>query len=154
MLRITLAVIHLLALGIGFGAVINRGRGLLEPASDASLRRVFRDDSLWGVAAALWLSTGLWRLLAGTEKATTYYVNNHIFFAKMGLFVLIVVLEIWPMITLIRWRSARNKRRPAEVVALSSPARRIATISFVQAALIVCMVVAAVMMARGYGVRS
>ena len=154
MLRIALAALHLLALGIGFGAVIDRGRGLLEPPTDASLRRVFRDDSLWGVAAGLWIATGLWRLLAGTEKASGYYMNNHIFFAKMGFFVLIFALEIWPMITLIRWRAARRKRRPAEVVALSSPARRIATISFVQAALVACMVVAAVMMARGYGARS
>ncbi|MEO8334420.1 MAG: DUF2214 family protein [bacterium] len=151
MLRITLAVLHLLALGIGFGAVINRGRALLESPSDASLGRVFRDDALWGIAAGLWIATGLWRLLAGTEKATSYYVSNHVFYAKMGLFVLIFALELWPMITLIRWRGARRRGQPAQVVALSGVARRIASISFVQAVLVVGMVVAAVMMARGYG---
>jgi len=154
MLRLTLAVLHLLALGIGFGAVISRGQSVLEPPTDASLRRVFRDDTLWGIAAGLWFVTGLWRLLAGTEKATSYYVNNHIFFAKMGMFVLIFALELWPMITLIRWRRVRGAGHSAEEVAKPHTARRIASISFVEAALVAFMVIAAVMMARGYGVRS
>jgi putative membrane protein len=154
MLRIALAVLHLLALGIGFGAVISRGQSVLDAPTDASLRRAFRDDTLWGVAAGLWLVTGLWRLLAGTEKVTSYYLDNHIFFAKMGLFALIFLLEIWPMITLIRWRRIRALGRPAEEIAQPSVARRIATISFVQAALVAGMVIAAVMIARGYGVRS
>jgi putative membrane protein len=154
MLRITLAVLHLLALGIGFGAVINRGRALLESPTDASLSRAFRHDSQWGIAAGLWIVTGVWRLMAGTEKTTSYYMSNHVFYAKMGLFVLIFALELWPMITLIRWRSARGRGAPATAVALRGAARRIASISYVQAALVAGMVIAAVMMARGYGARS
>ncbi|MDB4891550.1 MAG: rane protein [Gemmatimonadetes bacterium] len=153
MLRIALAVLHLLALGIGLGAVISRGRSLREPPTAASLSRAFRDDTMWGIAAGLWLVTGLWRLFAGTEKATGYYLANHVFYAKMGLFALIFVLELWPMITLIRWRSQRGAGRSAEEVAQPNVARRIATISHVQALLIVGMVIAAAMMARGYGAR-
>ncbi|MEP6731746.1 MAG: DUF2214 family protein [bacterium] len=151
MLRITLAALHLLALGIGLGAVLHRGFSLREMPSDSSLRRAFRDDTLWGIAAGLWIATGLWRLFAGTEKATSYYLANHVFYAKMGLLVLILVLEIWPMITLIRWRSARGRGRSVAEIAKPHVARRIAAISFFQALLVVCMVVAAVMMARGYG---
>jgi putative membrane protein len=154
MLRITLAVLHLLALGIGFGAVIKRGRALQEPPTNDSLSRAFRDDSTWGVAAILWIGTGLWRLLAGTEKATSYYLNNHVFFAKMGLLAIILALEVWPMITLIRWRVARGRGKSAEEVVVPAVARRIAAISLVQAVLVVGMVIAAVMMARGYGARS
>ena len=154
MLRIALAVLHLLALGIGFGAVINRGRALRESLTDASLRRAFREDTQWGIAAGLWLVTGAWRILAGTEKATPYYVSNHVFYAKMGMFVLIFALELWPMITLIRWRGALTRGEPAQVIAQPSVARRIASISFIQAAILVAMLVAAVMIARGYGART
>jgi putative membrane protein len=154
MLRIALAVLHLLALGIGFGAVISRGQSMLEPLTDATLRRAFRDDTMWGVAAGLWFVTGLWRLLAGTEKATSYYLSNHVFFAKMGMFVLIFALELWPMITLIRWRRMRGLGLSSEEVAQRQAARRIASISFVEAALVAFMVIAAVMMARGYGAPS
>jgi putative membrane protein len=151
MLRISLAVLHLLALGIGFGAVINRALVLGEMPSESSLRRAFRHDTMWGIAAGFWIVTGLWRLIAGTEKPQGYYLVNHIFFAKMGLLVIILVLEIWPMIVLIRWRSALGKGRPVAEFASTRVARRIARISAVQAVLVACMVVAAVMMARGYG---
>ena len=151
MLRITLAVLHLLALGIGFAAVITRGQALQEAPTEGSLHRAFLADTRWGMAFGLWVVTGVWRMLAGTEKATGYYLANHVFYAKMGFLVVILALEIWPMITLIRWRAARAPGRSAGEIAPRDAARRIATISFVQAALVVCMVTAAVMMARGYG---
>ena len=92
----------------------------------------------------LLLATGLWRLLSGSEKATAYYVANHIFLAKMGLFLTIVALEIWPMVTLIRWRARTSLPNARD-------ARRIEIVSYVQCALVVAMVLAAVSMARGYG---
>ncbi len=153
MLRLTLAVLHLLALGLGLHAVISRGLALREAPTDASLRRVFRDDAFWGIAAGIWISTGLWRMLASTEKASSYYYTNHVFYAKMGFLLLILALEIMPIITLGRWRAALGKGRPASEVAVPATAQRIATFSFVQAVLTICMVTAAVLMARGYGAR-
>jgi putative membrane protein len=151
MLRLTLATLHLLALGIGLGAVWTRARSLgSRPLDVGAVRRGFTADSWWGVAALLWIVSGLWRLLAGTEKATSYYTHDWIFLAKMLLFALIFALEIWPMITLMRWRSAMGRERerwqPNERLA-----HRISQISYVEAALLVMMVVAAVSMARGFG---
>jgi putative membrane protein len=156
MLRLLLATLHLLALGIGLGAVWARARTLGGPLDRSALRRAFAADSWWGIAAALWIITGLWRLLAGTEKVTSYYLHNHAFFAKMGFFVLILVLEIWPMVTLVRWRRVTANAGAGSVEATGvavdvTAARRIATISYIEAALVICMVAAAVMMARGYG---
>src|SRR5919205_4622265 len=99
LLRITLAGLHLIALGLGLGAVIARGTALREAPSNAALRRAFRSDSTWGIAALLWIVTGLWRLLTGIEKPTGYYLANPMFHAKMGLFLLTLLLELWPMIT-------------------------------------------------------
>lgn len=152
MLRIALAVLHLVALGIGLGAVWARGRLLSErPLTVASARRAFVADSWWGVAAALWIFTGLWRLIAGTEKATTYYMHDHVFFAKMGLLALILALEVWPMVTLIRWRVAVT-RAGETWRADETRAGVIARISYAEALLVIGMVIAAVTMARGYGV--
>jgi putative membrane protein len=154
MLRLTLAALHLIALGLGLGAVLARGTALREPPSAGALRRAFRADAVWGMAAALWIGTGLWRLLAGTEKAPGYYYVNPYFHAKMGFLLLILALEVWPMVTLIRWRRAAAAGGTPEAVLDAGPARRIATLSHVQALLVVLMVCAAVAMARGYGVRS
>jgi putative membrane protein len=96
----------------------------------------------------LWISTGLWRLLAGVEKGTSYYLQNHIFLTKMALFLVIVILEIRPMVTLIRWRRLIAAGQSLD----TSAARGLSSISFVQAGVIVLMVFAATAMARGIGV--
>lgn len=152
MLRLFLAATHLVALGIGLGAVWARASALSRPLDRAAMMRAFRADSWWGVAAVLWIATGLWRLLASTEKPTSYYMHNHVFYAKMAFLVIILLLEVGPMITLIRWRQIAGRGtsawnpNPAE-------ARRIARVSYVEAVLVVAMVFAAVAMARGYGSR-
>ena len=146
-LRWMLAALHLLALGIGLGAVWARGRALRGELDTRALHRVFRADVWWGAAAVLWISTGLWRFLAGLEKGTSYYLQNHLFLTKMGLLLVVLVLEVRPMVTLIRWRRATASGRPLDTASAPS----IATISFVQAGLVVLMVLAATAMARGIG---
>jgi putative membrane protein len=74
----------------------------------------------------------------------------------MALFVLVVVMEIRPMLTLIRWRKAvgRAGASPGGAGAGlvdATTARRISTISYVQGAIVAVMVFTAVAMARGYG---
>lgn len=151
MLRITLAALHLLALAIGFGAVVARAGAVGErPLTAAAGRRAIRADAWWGIAALLWMSTGFWRLLAGIEKASTYYMHNHIFFAKMGFFILIFVLEIWPMILFSKWRAQERSLKDAWQPD-TTQAARIRAISRLEASILVAMIVAAVMMARGYG---
>jgi putative membrane protein len=150
MLRWVLATLHLLALGIGLGAVWARARALRSPLEvRENLQRVFLADNLWGAAAVLWISTGLWRLLAGLEKGTGYYLQNHVFWTKMALLGLVLVLEVGPMLTLLRWR----KTASAEAAGNFQAAGRLATISRIQVWLIVLMVFAATAMARGLGAR-
>jgi putative membrane protein len=146
-MRLAFAVLHLLALGIGLGAVWGRARALRGRLDTEGLRRVFAADAWWGLAAILWLSTGLARWLMGTEKASEYYLANPLFHAKLGMFVLIVVLEIWPMMTLIRWRRRRAQSGNVD----TTSAGRLAAISMFQAIIVVAIVVVAAAMARGYG---
>ncbi|HUF29026.1 MAG TPA: DUF2214 family protein [Gemmatimonadaceae bacterium] len=145
-MRIAFAALHLLALGIGLGAVWSRAGALRGTLDSIGMRRVFSADAWWGVSAVLWLVTGLARLFMGVEKSTAYYMTNPLFHAKMGLFLLILLLEIWPMIVLIRWR--RLIARDAAVD--TAPASRLATVSTVEALLVVVIVFVAVAMARGY----
>lgn len=150
MLRPALAWLHLVALAIGFAAIWMRAGALsVRPLNAELLRRAFAADTAWGIAAALWLGTGLWRLIAQTEKTFGYYMHNGAFHAKMGLFLLILILELWPMATLIRWR--RAFARDATMTVSESQAGRIAAISRAQALLVILMILAANLMARGYG---
>jgi putative membrane protein len=147
MARWLAASCHLLALGIGLGAVWARGRALRSSLDAGTLKQVFLADTMWGLAAMLWISTGLWRLLAGLEKGTGYYLQNHVFLTKMALLALVLLLEIRPMITLIRWRKTVARGQAPDTAA----APLLARISFVQCGLIVLMVFAAAAMARGVG---
>jgi putative membrane protein len=95
----------------------------------------------------VWIGTGLVRAFGGLEKGSVYYLHNHLFWAKMTLLLMILILELSPMVTLIRWRAhvARGELPDTRAAA------RFARISFLQAALVVFMVLAATGMARGYG---
>lgn len=145
--RWLVATFHLLALGIGLGAIWARGSALRGPLDAAGLRRVFLADHLWGVAGFLWLVTGLFRAFGGLDKGTAYYLSQGLFHAKITLFILVLVLEVSPMMTLIRWRRALRKGEPVD----TSAAGRLATISRVQAVLVVVILAIATALARGVG---
>ena len=151
MLRLSLAWLHLVALAIGFAAVVMRASALrVRPLTPATLRRALAADAWWGVAALLWLATGIWRLLGETEKDVRYYMQHGAFHAKMGLFLLVLLLELWPMITIIRWRRAAA-RGGSSWVPPDAAARRVANISTFEALIVLLIVLAANMMARGFG---
>lgn len=147
LLTIILAALHLLALGIGLGAIWSRARVLRGELTGADIERVFLFDSLWGGAALLWISTGLVRALTTIEKGPAYYFQNQAFLVKMGLLVLVLLLEILPMVSLIRWRIRLRSGKPLDM----GSARLLAGISNIQLLLVVAMVFAAVTMARGVG---
>jgi len=147
-IRWLLAAFHLLGLGVGLGAVWSRGRAFQAQLDVLGLRRVFYAGAWWRIAAIVWIGTGLVRAFGGFEKGSFYYLHNHVFWAKMGLLAAILALEVGPMIALIRWRVAVARGSVPDTRA----ATRFARISFVQAVLVVLMVLAATAMARGYGV--
>lgn len=146
-LRWLIASLHLLALAIGVAAVLARARALGRVRDAATLRPVLLADSWWGVAALLWLVTGLWRALGGLEKGTEYYLHHPLFHAKMGLFLVVLVLELRPMMTLARWRVALRRSTDMDL----SRAPVFARISYVQLVLLGMMLLLATAIARGIG---
>ena len=143
-----LAVLHLIALAIGLPAVRARSNALRGTLDAVGLRRVFAADTWWGVAAGLWISTGLLRAFGPFEKGAAYYMHNHLFFAKMGFLILILALEVSPMIALVGWRIHVKKGEPVD----TRRARTFAVIGDIQLLLVIAMVVCAAGMARGHGV--
>jgi putative membrane protein len=149
-IRWLFAALHLLALGVGLGAIWGRRLALLGTLDLKGLKRLFHEDTWWGVAALLWIATGLTRAFGGLEKGSYYYLHNTLFLMKMACLVAILGLEVWPMTTLIRWRVQVAKGAIPE----TSRARAMADISAVQAGLVVVMVLLATAMARGLGFRA
>jgi putative membrane protein len=139
--------VHLLALAIGLPAVFLRGRALKGRLDADGVRRLLAADNVWGVAALLWIVTGLLRAFGGLEKGTEFYLRSPLFWTKMALFILILLLEIRPMITFIRWRIRVGRGLEVD----TSVAPRLYTLNHIQLALVVVMVFVASMKARGVG---
>ncbi|HEX6250003.1 MAG TPA: DUF2214 family protein [Gemmatimonadaceae bacterium] len=144
-LRWIVATVHLLALVIGSGAICVRATSLYHVTSQDRLRTVLAADSLWGLAALLWIGTGVWRAFGGLEKGTAYYLGSTAFWIKMSLLLGILALEVRPMVTLIRWRVALGRGHTVDTTVAPTLAR----ISVAQAVLVAAMVVVATAMARG-----
>ncbi|WP_095193342.1 DUF2214 family protein [Pseudomonas sp. Irchel 3A7] len=141
-----LAAAHLLALALGFWAVLVRGTNFRRLAIGAGeARSVLIADNLWGISALILLITGGMRAFGGYEKGTDYYLHQPLFHLKMTLFVLILLLEVAPMVTLIKWRVALARGAAID----TERATLFARISHVEALLVLLMVIAATGMARG-----
>lgn len=141
-----LAAIHLLAFALGFWAVLSRGTAFRRLATGVGeARSVLIADNLWGISAVLLLVTGGMRAFAGYEKGADYCLHQPLFHLKMTLFVLILLLEVAPMVTLIKWRIAQARGAAIN----TGRAALFARISHIEALLVLLMVVAATGMARG-----
>jgi putative membrane protein len=147
MLSAVVSSLHLLALALGLPAVFLRGRALKGSLDAEGLRRLLAADNVWGIAALLWIVTGLLRAFAGLEKGADFYLRSPLFWTKMALFVVILLLEIRPMATFIRWRIRLGRGEAIDTRA----ARTLYTLNHVELAIVVVMVFVASLMARGVG---
>jgi putative membrane protein len=150
LLRASVSALHVLALGLGLGAVFVRGLRLRDlrraPGDAGPLRGLFASDALWGLAAALWIATGLLRAFGGLEKASAFYLRNGFFWVKLGLFATVFALELSPMVTFIAWRRARAAGAAPWT---SAPIGRLVRVNDVELALVLLIPFAAALMARG-----
>jgi putative membrane protein len=143
------SALHVLALALGLSSVYLRGRALKGPLDRNDIKRLLAADTVWGIAAALWIVTGLLRAFGGLEKGSQFYLQSPLFWTKMALFVTVILLEIWPMVTFIRWRRVLRRGEMPD----TSRARALYLINHVEMALVVLMVFVASFMARGFGMR-
>jgi putative membrane protein len=138
-----LSTLHLLTLALGLGAVFMRGRALARPLDEAGWQRLLAADSAWGLAAVLWIGTGLARVFYG-GKGPYFYFHNGFFWIKLGLFALVFLLETAPMTTFVHARIGQRRGAPRPVF----PVRVYLAINTVELVLVVTIVFCAALMAR------
>jgi putative membrane protein len=149
-----LAFIHLLGVVLAPSSVLLRGRALRRYSSGGrpeDLATALTCDNVWGVSALVLLPTGLYRLFA-LGKGTDFYLQNGFFHAKMVLFGIVFLLELWPMAVLVKHRIASSRAAAGDLVTVEADtAGRIATISAAQAVMLPLIIGCAAFMARGLG---
>ena len=148
--RASLSALHVIAVALALGSVFARGlrlRDLRRDPADASAKvRLLRADNVWGISALLFLATGFARAFGRLEKTPAFYLRNGFFWVKMSLFALVLLLELLPMITFLRWRIADfRKTAPAPGPALLT----LIGINDAELAIVCVIPFVAALMARG-----
>ncbi len=139
-----LSALHILAFGLGVAGVVIRGQALGGVLDAAGWKRLLAADTAWGVAAGLWIATGLARVFWG-GKDPDFYWSNGFFWVKLALFGVVFVLEMAPMMAFIRVRRALASGAAPPVI----PVERFRRVNTFETVLVVMIPFAAALMARG-----
>ena len=129
---------------MGLGALFMRGRALDRPPAEIEWDPLFAADNAWGIAAGLWIASGLARVFFGGKEPSFYWYNGF-FWVKLALFALVFAIEMRPMVTFIRMRSARKQGAPLP----RFPVVTLRRINRAEIALVIAIVFVAAFMARG-----
>jgi putative membrane protein len=147
LIDLLLAIAHHLLIFALFGLLVTEMAMLKPEIPRATVFRLARVDTAFGVVAGLILIVGFGRVFFGL-KGYEYYMHSAAFWAKIAAFVVVGLLSIQPTIRIIQWRKA----------AASDPAFRPTTTEVVsvkrvmhyEGAVFVLIPIFAAMMARGY----
>lgn len=121
---------------------------LAEPLSLGSARKIQRYDALYGVSAGLILVLGFLRVMY-FEKGPGYYSHSGPFIVKMGLFLTVGLLSIYPTLVFLKWGKSLKQGIVPE---LSQPqTRKLRGVIHLELTLLVLIILSAAMMAKGIG---
>ncbi len=143
-----IAYLHYLSFMIAFAALVVEH---LTVRKDLELKQAWRlviTDGLYGIAAITVLVTGILRVLY-FGKGTAYYLSNPVFHLKVGLFILVGILSLYPTISFLLWL---KPLRQGQVPTLELPTvQRLTWVIRAELAFLSGIPLLAAMMARGIG---
>lgn len=144
----TLAYLHFIAIFILFGFLTAQTVIIRRPLDAASIRLLGRLDLWYFGAAGGVLLTGFLRLGFGA-KGAEFYLSSWPIYVKIGLFVLIALVSVFPTLAFIRWRRALD-HDPAWTVPAEEQ-RRYRKLVMAEVHLAAMIPIFAVIMSRGLG---
>ena len=113
-----------------------------DEINERTARRLRVVDQIYGIAALVLLAVGALRVFY-FEKGWAYYSHSAPFLAKMGLFLAVGLLSIYPTVTFIGWRKSLDVDE--------AKLRTLRRLIHWELALVVGILLCAALMARGIG---
>lgn len=142
------AYLHYLSLAIIFATLAIELQTFKSELTLKEAWRILLADTLYGLAGITVLVTGILRVMY-FGKGTEFYTQNPIFWTKIGLFIFVGLLSLYPTFSYLRWIT---KLRAEEVPAIGTTQAKvipnIIRIELIGFSLIPLM---ASLMARGIG---
>jgi len=114
----------------------------------ARARQLVMVDLIYGVAAGAVLVTGVLRMFY-FGKGAAFYLENPLFHAKLGLFIFLALLSVYPTVQFRSWRPGVKAGQLPDVPRTRlTGMRRVVRLELLAVVLIPLL---AVMMGRGFG---
>lgn len=143
------AYLHFLAILLLVALLVLEHQLFRLPLTLQRARSLFTIDLMFGIAAGLVLVTGGARALR-YGKGLDYYLHNSLFHAKIGLFVMVALLSIYPTVTFLSWRGALKAGELPKVPRRTS--RWVTLIIRFELLALLMIPLLTALMARGFGV--
>ena len=143
------AYLHFVAIFLLFSLLVLEHQLFSQPLDFKRARSLFRIDTAFGIVAGLVLITGAARAMR-YGKGFDYYINNSFFHAKIGLFVVVALLSIYPTVTFLKWRPALKAGQIPVITATTT--RWVKLIIRIELLALLMIPLLAALMARGFGV--
>jgi len=143
MLDLWLAIAHHILIFALFGILCVELVQIRPGLEAASLKRLSILDMHYGLFAGLIILVGFARAIFAA-KGWDYYAQNHFFWGKIAIFVLIGLISVRPTVTLIKWRRAGATPDANEIT-------RLRPYFWAQMTLFPLLLIFAAAMARGLG---
>jgi len=143
-----IAYLHYLSFMVAFAALVVEHLTLRKELELKQAWRLVITDGLYGIAAITVLVTGILRVLY-FGKGTAYYLSNPVFHLKVGFFILVGLLSLYPTISFLLWL---KPLRQGQVPTLELAAvQRLTWVIRAELAFLSGIPLLAAMMARGIG---
>jgi len=143
------AYLHFVAIFLLFALLVLEHQLFSQPLNFKRARSLFRADTAFGIVAGLVLITGAARAMR-YGKGFDYYLNNSFFHAKIGVFVIVALLSIYPTVTFLKWRPALKAGQVPQLT--STTTRWVKLIIRIELLALLLIPLLAALMARGFGV--
>ena len=112
---ILIPYLHYIGIMVLMGSLITEHVVLKPGINKSQIKSLATTDLIYGIAAAVVLVTGLLRWFVVDVKGAEFFNKNPLFHIKVTLFVVIVILSIFPTLKFLKWRKSVRKGQEVEV---------------------------------------
>jgi len=142
------AYLHYSSFMLAFAALTLEGFTLKQDLSLAEARKIMIADGVYGAAATTVLITGILRVLY-FGQGKDYYLSNPVFYIKVGIFLVVGALSLYPTFSFLSWLPDLRQGKPPT---LETPqVNRITWLIRAELVGLILIPILAAMLARGLG---
>jgi len=116
-MNILIPYLHYIGIMALMGSLITEHVILKPNITKEQIKTLAMVDLIYGISAAIVLISGLLRWFVVNPKGAAYFSTNPLFHIKLTLFVVVVILSIFPTMKFLKWRKAVVQGRDPEITA-------------------------------------